>query len=697
MTHILVFDNDTAFASDLVATFSQFGLRVEVTADGAAGIASAEDSPPALALITVELPSMQGYKICKRFKKSANLGNVPVVMISGEPNAEDTFNNHRKLRMRADDYILKPVAPDQLYSRIQPLISKQMGPPPADFGDGDEPTMIHAVAIDGEMDAFAEEAFAQIEAAASNLPPRPTMATDQAYEMDPSSTQSIEIDTAELDDEEFEALAADVELEVFGEEDARTEALPAMADIGAGFATSGAPPTIAQPSIADNFLPPADADGSAGDSSDQVDGLETALNEAMARSASLEQAEARVRELESTLESLRAATDTGRSSAVPLSSREILDLREQINKKDRTLLQLQDEISSKQKEILDLRDRGLQQERLQSEIAEESEARGRALADAKGNIETLTSDAAGLRKRLDDMKGRMERAEQKLETTEREVEEERVTNKANLERVTADHEIAVAELEDARNQAEQTLKTAHQEETSTQQAAHRAAMEAAGAEHHSSLEQQAAEHGEAQRAAEQAAAEAAESARQAHASQLEEAAQNAASDKAAEVQRLSAEHEEEKANAANAARTALEVALANAEAEHTKSAEAQLAERDGAHEEAVQALQSQHGQELAILSRKMTEAETLAQSHGAELETTRADLQQATVSIGELNEKVAGLESKVQSVEAIRSQTQSDLKETGESLQVAEDKLERIGEAMAIGLAILQSEEASEE
>ena len=85
MTHILVFDNDTSFASDLVSTFSRFGLRVEVTADGAAGLASAEDNPPALALITVELPSMQGYKICKRFKRVTAWGMCQLLCYLANP------------------------------------------------------------------------------------------------------------------------------------------------------------------------------------------------------------------------------------------------------------------------------------------------------------------------------------------------------------------------------------------------------------------------------------------------------------------------------------------------------------------------------------------------------------------------------------------------------------------------------------
>ena len=123
MTHILAFEPDPTFAAELVEVFAAYGITVEVTDDGAQGIAAGEANPPAMALITVELPSMQGYKVCKRFKKSERLAHVPVVMMSGDPAAEDTFANHRKLRMRADEYVLKPITAAALYEVVSPLLA----------------------------------------------------------------------------------------------------------------------------------------------------------------------------------------------------------------------------------------------------------------------------------------------------------------------------------------------------------------------------------------------------------------------------------------------------------------------------------------------------------------------------------------------------------------------------------------------
>ena len=64
---------------------------------------------------------MNGFLVCKKIKKTAELENVPLVILSSEVD-EETFEQHKKLRTRADDYIRKPIAFSELFERVKPWV-----------------------------------------------------------------------------------------------------------------------------------------------------------------------------------------------------------------------------------------------------------------------------------------------------------------------------------------------------------------------------------------------------------------------------------------------------------------------------------------------------------------------------------------------------------------------------------------------
>ena len=121
---ILVFEKDSAFAEQLSAGFGQVGATVTVVADGKAGIAHAEATPPTLILLAIELDGMNGFLVCKKIKKDPALAEIPMVILSSDANADEIFEQHKKLRTRADEYVKKPVSFDGLFdicARLVPL------------------------------------------------------------------------------------------------------------------------------------------------------------------------------------------------------------------------------------------------------------------------------------------------------------------------------------------------------------------------------------------------------------------------------------------------------------------------------------------------------------------------------------------------------------------------------------------------
>ena len=115
---ILLIESEEEFAQTLVAGFSDFDAEVIVIDDGKEGLQYAKSNIPDLVLLRVELPRMSGYSVCKKFKQDKKLKSVPLVIMSSEA-TDETFEQHRKLKTRADDYIIKPFEMDALLQKVQ--------------------------------------------------------------------------------------------------------------------------------------------------------------------------------------------------------------------------------------------------------------------------------------------------------------------------------------------------------------------------------------------------------------------------------------------------------------------------------------------------------------------------------------------------------------------------------------------------
>ena len=93
-------------------------------------------------LLSIELPRMNGFSVCNKLKKDPNLKDVPLIIMSSE-SSDETFEQHKKLRTRAEDYVHKPVAFGELLQHIQGFV--HLGAPPAVDADG-------AIVIDDEIE-----------------------------------------------------------------------------------------------------------------------------------------------------------------------------------------------------------------------------------------------------------------------------------------------------------------------------------------------------------------------------------------------------------------------------------------------------------------------------------------------------------------------------------------------------------------
>ncbi|HEY4222800.1 MAG TPA: response regulator, partial [Myxococcota bacterium] len=107
MAGILLIDAEQPFADQLAGSLKGRGFAVKLLDDGKDGLDYARDNRPDLIILCVELPKMSGYSICNKLKKDNDLKGIPLIITSKEATPE-TFAQHKKLKTRAEDYLIKP-------------------------------------------------------------------------------------------------------------------------------------------------------------------------------------------------------------------------------------------------------------------------------------------------------------------------------------------------------------------------------------------------------------------------------------------------------------------------------------------------------------------------------------------------------------------------------------------------------------
>jgi DNA-binding response OmpR family regulator len=117
---ILIAEDSLTQARRLQYILEQQGYRVVAAVNGRAALECATRERPALIISDVVMPEMTGYELCRQVKQDAQLGDVPVVLVTTLSDPHDVI---RGLECGADNFILKPYETDQLLRRIQLVLA----------------------------------------------------------------------------------------------------------------------------------------------------------------------------------------------------------------------------------------------------------------------------------------------------------------------------------------------------------------------------------------------------------------------------------------------------------------------------------------------------------------------------------------------------------------------------------------------
>jgi phosphate regulon transcriptional regulator PhoB len=160
MTEILIVEDDRDIVESLEYNLKKEGFRTTKAYDGAAGVKAAGEKHPALIILDLMLPIIEGLEVCRRLKKNPKTADIPVIMLTAKGTETDKVVG---LEVGADDYITKPFSLKELIARVKTILRRYEGPaekPTAvlKFKDLEIDTDRHEVRVAGkEIELTAKE------------------------------------------------------------------------------------------------------------------------------------------------------------------------------------------------------------------------------------------------------------------------------------------------------------------------------------------------------------------------------------------------------------------------------------------------------------------------------------------------------------------------------------------------------------
>lgn len=121
MARILIAEDEPDIRELVAFTLRFAGHEVTTTMNGEEAYHTAQDMIPDLIMMDVRMPRMTGYDACRAMKQIPALKDIPVVFLSAKGQDSEIQTG---IEAGAEEYLLKPFAPDQLVERVKAILAK---------------------------------------------------------------------------------------------------------------------------------------------------------------------------------------------------------------------------------------------------------------------------------------------------------------------------------------------------------------------------------------------------------------------------------------------------------------------------------------------------------------------------------------------------------------------------------------------
>ncbi|MBW3617857.1 MAG: response regulator transcription factor [Proteobacteria bacterium] len=122
---VLVVDDDPHIRQLLSFALGKAGMRAVEAEDGEAALAAVAAAPPALVILDINMPRMDGLEVCRRLRAQ---GDLPILFLSSR---DDEIDRVVGIELGADDYVVKPFSPREVVARVAAILRRSAAKPAA--------------------------------------------------------------------------------------------------------------------------------------------------------------------------------------------------------------------------------------------------------------------------------------------------------------------------------------------------------------------------------------------------------------------------------------------------------------------------------------------------------------------------------------------------------------------------------------
>jgi diguanylate cyclase (GGDEF)-like protein len=120
--NILIVDDILDNLRVLSASLIERGYKVRCAKNGTMALIASQKEPPALILLDIKMPDMDGYEVCEKLKANELTRDIPVIFLSA---LDDVFDKVKAFTVGGVDYITKPFQIEEVIARIQHQLTLQ--------------------------------------------------------------------------------------------------------------------------------------------------------------------------------------------------------------------------------------------------------------------------------------------------------------------------------------------------------------------------------------------------------------------------------------------------------------------------------------------------------------------------------------------------------------------------------------------
>jgi two-component system alkaline phosphatase synthesis response regulator PhoP len=122
MAKILIAEDERDIRELIVFSLMHVGgYEVVEVSNGLEAVEQAIKEMPDLIIMDVRMPKMTGYEACKELKNRAETAGIPIIFLSAKGQETEIKQG---LSLGAEEYILKPFAPDELFRRVASVLGR---------------------------------------------------------------------------------------------------------------------------------------------------------------------------------------------------------------------------------------------------------------------------------------------------------------------------------------------------------------------------------------------------------------------------------------------------------------------------------------------------------------------------------------------------------------------------------------------